>query len=92
MAPPQLKTLTTSLDQAGRDLRPFIAIDQEGGAIQRLTAAKGFAGLASARKIATMDEAAAYGLYRGAARELGGPASTSISDRSSTSTSIRRAP
>jgi beta-N-acetylhexosaminidase len=71
-APSQLKALTASLDRAGGSLRPFIGIDQEGGAIQRLTAAKGFAGLASARKVASQDEAAAYRVYRDAAREQAG--------------------
>jgi beta-N-acetylhexosaminidase len=70
--PAQLKALDAALTRAGGGTPPFIAVDQEGGAIQRLTVAKGFAGLPSARKVASGDEAAAYRLYRDAARELAG--------------------
>jgi beta-N-acetylhexosaminidase len=68
--PGQLKKLVASLVDGGRPLRPFIAIDQEGGTIQRLTRAKGFVGLASARDIARMDQGTAYRLYRRTASEL----------------------
>jgi beta-N-acetylhexosaminidase len=70
--PAQLKALDGALTKAGGTLPPFIAVDQEGGAIQRLTVAKGFAGLPSAKKVANGDEAAAFQLYRDAARELAG--------------------
>jgi beta-N-acetylhexosaminidase len=68
--PIQLKRLTSSFEQ--KDRPPLICIDQEGGSIQRLTAAKGFVGLPSAQRMAAIDPAAAARLYRGAAQELAG--------------------
>lgn len=70
--PSQLKALNAALIRAGGGSPPFIAIDQEGGLIQRLTPARGFIGTPSAQKIAAMDEAAAFRLYRAMARELAG--------------------
>ena len=51
---------------------PFICIDQEGGAIQRLTKAKGFVGLPGAARIARMGLDKAYELDTRAAQELAG--------------------
>lgn len=68
--PGQLKKLVASLTDGAHPLRPFICVDQEGGAIQRLTRAKGFAGLASAREISRLDQTAAYRAYRRSAAEL----------------------
>jgi beta-N-acetylhexosaminidase len=68
--PSQLKRLIGSLSDAGRPLRPFICVDQEGGTIQRLTKAKGFVGLPSAREVSRLEQAAAYRLYRKGAGEL----------------------
>ena len=68
----QLKALDAALRKAGGATPPFIAVDQEGGLIQRLTPAKGFIGTPSAQKVAATDEAAAYGVYRAMARELAG--------------------
>src|SRR5262249_10079498 len=61
---------TTSLFQANRNFRPFIAVDQEGGSIQRLTKTKGFEGLPGARRVAEMEQAEAYRVYRKSADEL----------------------
>ena len=68
--PGQLKTLNASLRAANPALPPFLCIDQEGGQIQRLTRAQGFVGLPSAKRVATMDQAAAYRFYRQSAQEL----------------------
>ena len=68
--PAQVKTLTASFRAASPGLAPFICIDQEGGQIQRLTRAQGFVGLPSAKRVATMDQAAAYRFYRQSAAEL----------------------
>jgi beta-N-acetylhexosaminidase len=68
--PEQLSALTAALKRAGGALPPLIAVDQEGGAVQRLTPYKGFHGLPSARAIAETDVATAYALYAQQAREL----------------------
>jgi beta-N-acetylhexosaminidase len=70
--PPQLKALNAALRKARGARPPFIAVDQEGGLIQRLTPAKGFIGTPSALKVAATDEAAAYRVYRAMAHELAG--------------------
>ena len=70
VTPGQLKTLNASLRAANPALPPFLCIDQEGGQIQRLTRAQGFVGLPSAKRVATMDQAAAYRFYRQSAQEL----------------------
>jgi beta-N-acetylhexosaminidase len=70
-SPGQLKMLTSRLSEAGGPVRPLIAIDQEGGAVQRLTREKGFRGLASAGEIArTADPIAAFTIYTRQADEL----------------------
>jgi len=69
-SPRQLRRLTSALSRAGAAYPPFIAVDQEGGRVQRLTPAKGFAGLPSADSVARLGPAAAYRLYAEAAREL----------------------
>ena len=69
-SPAELRRLTAMLTASGGPRRPFIAIDQEGGKIQRLTKAKGFTRLPSARAVAQMDLAKACGLYRDTATEL----------------------
>jgi beta-N-acetylhexosaminidase len=69
--PQQVKTLIASLTAAAQDRpRPFICVDQEGGAVERLTRAKGFIGLPSAARIGQMNDDAAYSAYLNAAREL----------------------
>lgn len=69
--PRQVKRLTASLLPRDGALPPHICVDQEGGAIQRLTPEKGFAGLPAAQRVGTMDALAARELYRKAAQELG---------------------
>ena len=69
-SPGELRRLTAALAASGGSRLPFIAIDQEGGQIQRLTRAKGFTRLPSARAVARMDLAAACRLYRDTASEL----------------------
>jgi beta-N-acetylhexosaminidase len=66
----QVKRLIRYLGKANKGASPFVCIDQEGGAIQRLTAAKGFITTPSARDIAKMDHEAAYRLYQGMATQL----------------------
>jgi beta-N-acetylhexosaminidase len=68
--PAQLKELVSAIADGGHLLRPFIAVDQEGGAIQRLTKAKGFVGLGSAQQIAQQDQIEAFRVYRNTAFEL----------------------
>jgi beta-N-acetylhexosaminidase len=71
ISPGQLKMLTSRLSEAGASIRPLIAVDQEGGAVQRLTREKGFRGLASAGEIArTADPIAALTIYARQADEL----------------------
>jgi beta-N-acetylhexosaminidase len=70
-SPDQLRMLTSRLIAAGGPVRPLIAIDQEGGAVQRLTREKGFRGLASAGEIArTADPITAFTIYARQADEL----------------------
>jgi beta-N-acetylhexosaminidase len=69
-SPAQLKSLTAAFAEAGGPLQPFIAVDQEGGAVQRLTQSKGFSGLPSAGVVALSDPGAALALYSRQAEEL----------------------
>jgi beta-N-acetylhexosaminidase len=68
--PGQLKRLTSALEPKDGNRQPFVCVDQEGGAIQRLTPAKGFVGLPAAEHVAAMSPATASRLYRDAAEEL----------------------
>ena len=72
VAPSQVRALNAALSSANPGLRPFICIDQEGGAIQRLTRAKGFVGLPAAARMARMSLDKAYELDVRAAKELAG--------------------
>ncbi|WP_421725474.1 glycoside hydrolase family 3 N-terminal domain-containing protein [Bauldia sp.] len=65
----QLSRLTERLN-AGGGPPPFVAIDQEGGQIQRLNRRKGFTRLASAKSIANGSLCDAYAAYWATAREL----------------------
>ncbi len=69
-SPAQLRTLTAAFAQAGGAAPPFIAIDQEGGSIQRLPRQKGFHPLPSARRMAKKPLCEAYALYLQTATEL----------------------
>lgn len=70
--PTQLRTLAAALAAAGGTAPPFIAIDQEGGSIQRLSRRKGFQPLPSARTMGKKPLCEAYGLYLRTAQELAG--------------------
>lgn len=74
VSPEQLRRLTQHLQSAAPPNSPLlIAVDQEGGAVQRLSANKGFAGFPSAAQmtqIAARDMAQAEQIYRNMAREL----------------------
>ncbi|EJN13176.1 beta-glucosidase-like glycosyl hydrolase [Bradyrhizobium sp. YR681] len=67
--PRQVKQLTDSV-QVREGPQPFICVDQEGGAIQRLTANKGFIGTPGAQQIAAMAQAQAFQYYQRAAQEM----------------------
>ena len=69
-SPAQLRTLTAAFAKAGGASPPFIAIDQEGGSIQRLPRQKGFHPLPSARRMAKKPLCEAYALYLQTATEL----------------------
>lgn len=65
------RPLTTQLRDLNERYGILIAIDQEGGRVQRLTAAHGLSDYPSARDVAaTMSVDSAYELYRRMAREL----------------------
>src|SRR6516165_2956406 len=53
----QLRTLDAAFNHAGGTIRPFICIDQEGGAVQRLTRAKGFVGSPAAARMPSFGRA-----------------------------------
>lgn len=69
-SPAQVRRLSDALTGPLAGLPPFIAIDQEGGQIQRLPRRKGFTGLPSARALAARDLAVACALYTRTATEL----------------------
>lgn len=70
-SPQQIKALTGFLLQARGDLPVLMAVDQEGGIVQRLSAEKGFQTYPTARKIGmSNDPLTAYGIYARLATEL----------------------
>lgn len=66
----QLSELVAYISRNSNGPLPFACIDQEGGAIQRLTPEKGFVSLPSARSIGKLDGPEAYRLYHKAASQL----------------------
>lgn len=68
--PAQVRRLTASLAEAAGTLPPLVAIDQEGGYIQRLTRRNGFQSLPSARALARKDLCTARTDYARTAAEL----------------------
>jgi beta-N-acetylhexosaminidase len=71
----QLRLLTAYLANANSELVPFIAVDQEGGRVQRLTPWTGHTHYPSAQKIgrdATLTPEAARRIYAEMAKELAG--------------------
>lgn len=69
-SPKQLKALTGALVRASPGPPPFIAIDQEGGQIQRLIRSKGFVTTPSAKRLAATDRVTAYEAYEKTAKQL----------------------
>jgi beta-N-acetylhexosaminidase len=66
-----IESLTRLFRDAAPALRPFIAADQEGGAVQRLSSKFGYAKLPGAQAVAqAMSPEAARGLYAKAGREF----------------------
>lgn len=61
--PRQLASLTASFLEAKTTLPPLLAVDQEGGRVQRLSSANGFVSFPSAKEVGTMDQEAREGLY-----------------------------
>ncbi len=93
-SPKELRTLTAFLRNAKSSLVPFIAVDQEGGKVQRLTRRNGHRYFPSASSVGRNPSYAvgdsAEKLYASmAAEDWRRPGSISISDRWSISTSIR---
>ncbi|HEY7748610.1 MAG TPA: glycoside hydrolase family 3 N-terminal domain-containing protein [Aestuariivirgaceae bacterium] len=70
VSPRQLRALTKSLALTGSEVKPFIMVDQEGGAVQRLTTHKGFRHLPAAQDVAEMHPLLAFRLYLHQARQL----------------------
>jgi len=70
--PAQVKRLTAAFSKAGQDRpTPFIAVDQEGGYVQRLSRAKGFKTHPSAERLGQRnDPEGAFSAYRALAEEL----------------------
>lgn len=67
----RVKAMNMAFAEAGGDEPPFIGVDQEGGEIQRLTAAVGFREIPSASRVARrMSPLGAYRLYSALATEL----------------------
>jgi len=72
----QLARLIGSLRGASSSLLPFVAVDQEGGKVQRLTSLKGFASSPAAaevgKEMSPASEERAEAIYRAMAEELAG--------------------
>jgi beta-N-acetylhexosaminidase len=67
----QVAALNEAIRAAAEPHIPLIAVDQEGGAVQRLSREKGFQGFPGPRLVASrQDPKAAYETYTGMAREL----------------------
>jgi beta-N-acetylhexosaminidase len=74
-SPRQLRLLTAYLANANSQLVPLIAVDQEGGMVERLTRRKGFSRFPPARRVgadAKSGTGGALQLYERMARELAG--------------------
>ena len=67
----QLKKLTAELQACSKDHKLLIAVDQEGGRVQRLKNKYGFHGkFPSAAQVRTMNEKQIYSLYKQMSKEL----------------------
>ena len=70
-SPPQLKALTSYLQHVKTDIPLLLAVDQEGGIVQRLSVEKGFQTYPTAGKIGhSNDPLTAYSIYGRLATEL----------------------
>jgi beta-N-acetylhexosaminidase len=73
-SPQQVRALNDSIRSAGGDTVPLIALDQEGGAVQRLTPSSGYVGFPSPAQVAAGigpdPGGRALSLYRDMAAEL----------------------
>lgn len=70
-SPSQVRKLTDKFLSANEELPPFVAVDQEGGIVQRLSRRKGFGRYPRARSVARrFDPGEARELYGRMAREL----------------------
>ncbi|MEQ1771261.1 MAG: glycoside hydrolase family 3 N-terminal domain-containing protein [Devosia sp.] len=66
-----VKTMNAAFRAASPDLPPFITLDQEGGAVERLTSDVGFAEVPNAATVAQKDTPAeAEALYEGMAKSI----------------------
>lgn len=70
--PMQLSDLTAYIHHSTKNLPVFIAVDQEGGKVSRLTRKKDFSDYPSAKTVAKSSVAHAQGVYRNLACELRG--------------------
>lgn len=61
--PDQLSSLTESFLEANTALPPLLAVDQEGGRVQRLSSANGFVSFPSAKEVGAMGREARAKLY-----------------------------
>ena len=69
-SPAEIRALIADVAPPGAPVAPFVAVDQEGGRVQRLRETQGVATIPSAAKVAEMGEGAAAETYARAAREL----------------------
>lgn len=71
VSPKQVKKLTDAFQRKDSETPPFIAVDQEGGIVQRLAHEKGFAEYPTAGAMGKRnDPLTAYAVYKGLANEL----------------------
>jgi beta-N-acetylhexosaminidase len=66
----QLRALTDDLSRSAGEVPPLIAVDQEGGAVQRLSPENGHRAFPSAAEVASAAGADPLALYRAMAEEL----------------------
>ncbi len=71
VSPKQVKELTSAFNSQDGETPPFIAVDQEGGIVQRLAHEKGFAEYPTAGALGKRnDPLTAFAVYKGLANEL----------------------
>lgn len=68
-----VKAMNEAFKEASPDLPPFLTLDQEGGAVERLTKDVGFSEIPNAKTVAARnDPAGAQALYEAMARDVAG--------------------